>query len=234
VRSKLALITGASKGIGRSTAKMFADLGFTILAAARNRQGLQNLQTEIRKRGGKCEYLCTDLSKASEIQKLTAFIRSKKIPLSILIHSAGTAIVGKIESYSEEAWIKTLAINLTAPFLLTKACIPFLDKSAQIFFINSVAGKQVFSEWGAYAVSKWGLRALADTLRLELAGRGIKVTSVFPSSVDTPLHDKLPYNWDRNRMLRDTDVAKAVVLCFQQSDKVQVREIDLENLAGTF
>ena len=234
MRDDLALITGASKGIGRSTAIMFADLGFTILATARSRQALQNLQAEIRESGGKCEYLCTDLSAAAGIRQITDLISSIKKPLSILVHSAGVAKVGRIESYSKDDWKETLDINLTVPFLLTKACIPLLGKSAHIFFINSVAGKQVFTEWGAYAVSKWGLRALADTLRLELAGSGIKVTSVFPSSVDTTLHDNLPYNWDRRQMLRDTDVAKAIVLCCQQSDKIQVREIDLENLAGTF
>jgi NADP-dependent 3-hydroxy acid dehydrogenase YdfG len=234
VRDDLALISGASKGIGRSTAIMLADLGFTILATARNRQDLQNLQAEIRENGGKCEYLCTDLSAAAGIRKITDLTKSIQKPLSILVHCAGMAKVGKIESYSEKAWKETLAINLTAPFLLTKACIPILGKPSHIFFINSVAGKQVFTEWGAYAVSKWGLRALADTLRLELAGSGIKVTSIFPSSVDTTLHDNLPYKWDRRQMLRDTDVAKAIILCFQQSDKIQVREIDLENLAGTF
>ena len=231
---KLALVTGASKGIGRSTAKLLAEQGFTILATARKKRDLLQLQTEIRKNGGNCEYLCADLHTSTEIKRISALIKSLKKPLSILVHSAGIAKVGTIASFSETAWQETLAVNLTAPFLLSKACIPLLENNAHIFFINSIAGKTVFAEWGAYAVSKWGLKALADTLRLELTGSGIKITSVFPSSVDTTLHDNLPYNWDRRQMLRDADVARAIISCFQQSEKVQITEIDLANLAGAF
>ena len=230
----LALITGASKGIGQATAKMFADLGFIVLVTARDEHALKKLQSEVRRRGGICNYICADLRSSEDIIQITNYIKSTKKEISVLVHSAGIAKVGKIESYSEEDWSETLTTNLTAPFLLTKACLPHLKTNAHIFFINSIAGRQAFPEWAAYTVSKWGLRALADTLRLELTGSGKKVTSVFPSSVDTSLHDKLPYDWDRRKMLKDLDVAKTIIMCYQQSDKVQVKEIDLENLAGTF
>jgi NADP-dependent 3-hydroxy acid dehydrogenase YdfG len=78
------------------------------------------------------------------------------------------------------------------------------------------------------------LRALADTLRQELAPRGIKVTSIYPSSVDTPMQDQIPYDWDRSKMLKSDDVAEALVNCYQQPAHVQIKEIYLENLAGTF
>ena len=230
----LALITGASRGIGRATAKMFAELGLMVLVTARSKRDLANLQSEIGDQGGACDYICADLSALADVNQIINQIKSSNKKVSVLVHSAGIAKVGKIESFSQEDWDKTLTTNLTAPFLLTQACLPYMKKNAHIFFINSVAGRQVFPEWAGYSVSKWGLRALAETLRLELAGSAKKVTSVFPSSVDTALHDKLPYHWDRSQMLKDTDVAKAIIMCYRQSATVQVKEIDIDNLADLF
>jgi 3-oxoacyl-[acyl-carrier protein] reductase len=234
VQADLALITGASKGIGRSLAKLFANLRFVVLATARNENALKSLKSEIEKTGGVCHYICADFTQPPELERISAEIKLLNKKISVLVHNAGIAKVGKIESYSEKDWNETIATNLTAPFLLTKACFPYFGDHAHIFFINSVAGRQSFPEWSAYNVSKWGLRALADTLRQELSGTGIKVSSVYPSSVDTPMHDSLPYNWDRKKMLKDTDVAKAIIMCYQQSAGVQIKEIDIESLSGTF
>lgn len=234
VRADLALITGASKGIGRSVAKKFAESGLTILATARNESALKSLKSEIEKNGGSCYYICADLCIPKEIEKIGNQLKSINKKVSVLVHNAGIARVGKIKSYSEKDWNESIATNLTAPFLLTKTCFPYLKHDAHIFFINSVSGRQTFPEWAAYSVSKWGLRALADTLRQELSDSRIKVTSVYPSSVDTPLHDSLPYEWDRKKMLKDSEVAKAIMACYQQSATVLIKEIDIENLSGTF
>ena len=157
-----------------------------------------------------------------------------KTKIILLVHSAGIAKIGTVETMSFSDWQKTIDVNLSSPFFLSQKCIPHLSKNAHIFFVNSVAGNQTFSEWAAYCASKSGLRALADTLRQELAPGGIKVTSIYPSSVDTPMQDKIPYDWDRSKMLRPDDVAEALVNCYQRPAHVQIKDIHLENLAGTF
>jgi len=234
VPSDLALITGASRGIGRSTAKVFASSGLKVFAISRNLEDLSSLQKEIVKDSGQCIYQSTDLMIVEQIDQVVERMKSTGLKIAALVHNAGIAKVGQLKDIKPTDWRETIEINLIAPFILTHKLFPFLSDHCHIFFMNSVAGRQTFPEWSAYCASKWGLKALADVLRQELSGTGIKVTSVYPSSVDTGLHDQLPYEWDREKMLKDDDVAEAIIACFKQSSQVQVREIDLENLSGTF
>jgi NAD(P)-dependent dehydrogenase (short-subunit alcohol dehydrogenase family) len=132
------------------------------------------------------------------------------------------------------AWREVLETNLTVPFLLSRQCIPLMAEHSRIIFINSIGGKLAFPEWSAYCAAKHGLRALADVLRQEVAEKSIRVTSVFPASVDTPLQAELPYNWDRSKMLKAEDVARVIVDIFRQPEQVVIREVDLENPAGVF
>ena len=101
-------------------------------------------------------------------------------------------------------------------------------------FINSAAGLQTYPEWGAYCASKFALRALADTLREEVKAKQIRVTSLYPASTDTEIHNDLPYNWNRKKMLTVENVAQAVIYCIEQPDNVSLKSIELENLNGTF
>ena len=231
---KAALVTGASKGIGRAVAKRLADTGLTIIAVARNEKELESLKDEIESSGGICQDYPADLTNEKKIDDLINHISSLDLKIALVVHSAGVAHVGRIESFPIADWRKTLETNLTTPFLLTQKSLPLLAPSAHLFFVNSVAGYHTFPEWSAYCVSKYGLRALADTLRKEQAVNGIKITSVYPTSVDTPMQDKLPYDWDRSKMLNVDDVARAIMNCYQQDDNVLIKEIILENIAGTF
>jgi len=232
--AELALVTGASKGIGRSVAKNLAKVGLKIFATARNVSQLESLKKEIEDNSGTCRIFPAELTAENEINRLIKDILKEADKISLLIHCAGIAKTGTVEKMSFSEWQSTIDINLSSPFLLSQKCIPHLAANAHIFFLNSVAGNQTFPEWSAYCASKWGLRALADTLRQELVSQGVKVTSIFSSSVDTPMQDQLPYDWDRRKMLYPDDVAKALLNCYQQPAHVQIKDIHLENLAGTF
>ncbi len=232
--SKLAVVTGASKGIGATIAKELSENGFTVLLVARNEDGLNQVAGYIQAEGGSAFAVPADITKPEGINQISEFVDTFNGKLNLLVHSAGIARVGRLENFSAENWRNTLETNVTGPFLLTRKLIPQMPKGAQVIFINSVAGRQAFPEWGAYAVSKFALRALADTLRAELAEREVRVTSIFPASVNTSMHDTLPFNWERSKMLRSRDVANAVLYCMKQPPGVRINEIDLENSAGTF
>jgi len=234
VSSKLAVITGAGRGIGAAIARALAEHGWELLLLARSEEALSRVAGYIQAEGGKAHFLSVDLAKDTELDSVTKAASSFKRPLSLLVHNAGQARTGSLESFSLKDWQEQLDINLTAPFGLTQRLTPLMSEGSQIHFINSTAGKNVFPEWGGYCVSKFGLRALADTLREELAPKNIRVVSIFPSSVDTPLHDSLPYNWDRSHMLKPRDVAGAVIYCIKQPPGVRINEIDLENSGGKF
>lgn len=231
---KSALITGASKGIGRAVALELAGTDLEIITTARNERELGTLQDEIRSSGGQNVYRVADLSRKARLEEFIDFIRKDDREIDLLVHSAGIARVGKIQDLSPEDWSATLDINLTVPFLLTRKLLPLMSSGALIIFVNSVAGRTTFPEWGAYSASKYGLKGLADTLRQELQPEGIRVTTVYSSSVDTPMQDNLPYDWDRERMLSPVQIAKIIVSCYRQPDSVMIREIDVENSAGTF
>jgi len=234
VPSKLALITGASKGVGRAVALALAAENITMLVTGRNENDLQRLKAEVEKQKGTCIYIVADLNDDRSIDRLIDEIALQGNELDLLVHSAGIANVGSVADMTLEAWQESLSINLTAPFYLTQRCLPFMTKGAKIIFINSVAGRTSFPEWSAYSAAKAGLAAFADTLRQEVQADGIKVISIFPTSVDTPMQDKLPYNWDRSKMLTPEQVAEIVRVCYEQPERVLLKNIEIENISGTF
>jgi len=234
VPSKLALITGASKGIGRATALESAKFGLDVIITGRNEKDLHQLETEICQSGQKCYNIAADLTKNSHIENLVTVLKKLNRKISLLVHSAGVAKVGNVKDMTIEDWELNLKTNLTAPFVLTQKLLPLMESKGHIIFINSVAGRQAFPEWSSYSACKYGLKAFADSLRTEVASDGIKVTTIFPASVDTPMQDSLPFGWDKSKMLRDKDVARAVLYCYNQPEYVMIKELDIENNAGTF
>ncbi len=230
----LALVTGASGGIGRAIAITLAGKELEMIITGRNEVQLKKISAAVKKQGNRCDYIAADLNNTDQVDALISFLYKKKKNLSLLVHSAGVAQVGSSAEMPVGSWQETLQVNLTIPFLLTQKCLPLMKSGSQIIFINSVAGKNAFPDWSAYCASKAGLKAYADVLRLEIQNRGIRVTTIFPSSVDTSMHDSLPYKWDRKKMLKAQDVARAVLYCYQQPGGVVIREIDLESSGGVF
>ncbi len=232
--SKLAVVTGASKGIGASIARELSEAGYGVLLLARSAEGLADVAGYLQAEGGTVFTLAVDLSDSREAEKINRTIDKIGLPVSVLIHNAGMVRLGTVRNLSLEDWQTTLHLNLTAPFWLTKTILPYMMDGSQIIFINSIGGKQAFPEWSAYCASKFGLRALAESLRAELENEGIRVTSIFPGSVDTPLHDDLPLNWQRDKMIKATDIGRAVLYILKQPGRVRINELELESSSGRF
>ncbi len=197
--SKFVLVTGASRGIGASIARAITEKGMGVIIVSRNAEALNNVANYIQSEGGVVHPLAVDLSIASDVDKLAAYIDKIDGDLKAIVHNAGVARVGKVSDISVADWRRVIDVNLTAPFVLSQKLLPKMRTGGQIIFINSVAGKNSFPEWAAYSASKAGLRAFADTLRAEVRAQGIRVTNVFPSSVDTLLHDELNLGWVRSK-----------------------------------
>ncbi|MCB9059432.1 MAG: SDR family NAD(P)-dependent oxidoreductase [Calditrichae bacterium] len=232
--NSLAVISGASRGIGAAVARKLAEQGMGVVLLARSKDALENVAGYLQSEGLVAHPFAVDLSVSSELDAMVDFVKNIGVEVKLVVHSAGIARVGTVEEMSLADWRRVIDVNLTAPFMFSQKMIPVMKAGSQFIFINSVAGKQSFPEWAAYSASKHGLKALADTLRQEVADRGIRVTTLYPTSVDTMLHNDLPYDWDRKKMLKPRDVADAVLYLMRQPAHITINEMDMGNIAGTF
>jgi short-subunit dehydrogenase len=204
-RARVAVVTGASSGIGRATARLLGAGGMTVVLAARRADELERLAGEIERDGGKAVAVSTDVSLLTDIERLVERAMAIDGVIDALVNVAGVGLGNSIMIRDDLAQ-RLLAVNLLAPARLMKAVIPILraQRHGSIVNIGSVAGEIATS--GLYSATKFGLRGLTDSVRRELAGSGIGVTLIEPGYVATPLTA-----YRRQRMPGPEIVARAVV-----------------------
>ncbi|MBX6763760.1 MAG: SDR family oxidoreductase [Rubrobacteraceae bacterium] len=188
LEGKVAIVTGASRGLGRALALAFAREGASLVLNSRGEEGLRTVAEEAGRFGAGVESVAADVSTAEGARRLVDAAIGRFGRIDVLVNNAG--ILGprvRIEDYPEEEWRRVLDVNLTGPFLLCKAAIPHLSEGASI--INVVSGVSIEGrpEWGAYSVSKFGLEGLTQILAGELADRGVRVNSVDPGGMRTEM-----------------------------------------------
>lgn len=190
---KVALVTGASQGIGRAISIALAKAGAQLVLAGRNQAGLEETAQLITSAGGIAPLIChLDLLDLKSIQETVKVADEKFGQIDILVNNSG--ITGKtipMWQLQEDEWDETIDTNLKGPFLLTREVIPSMlkRKSGSIIFIGSVTGKRPFLNKTAYAASKLGLVGLMRTLALELGTSGIRVNLISPGFVAGPRLD---------------------------------------------
>lgn len=194
--NKVALVTGANRGIGRVISLRLAQAGAQLVLASRDQAGLEEtarLITSSQTTGGLSPLIChIDLLDPSSIDTSIKKVQETFGHIDILVNNSG--ITGKsapLWELREEEWDETLDTNLKGPFLLTRAVIPFMlkRKRGSIIFIGSVTGKRPFMNRSAYAASKLGLVGMMRTLALELGSHGIRVNLISPGFVAGPRLD---------------------------------------------
>ena len=183
----IVVITGATSGIGLSSARLLSSNGFSVYLVARRQEALSEAIQTCRSLGAKdVDGGVYDLVDDASLQQLADTLKSKSI--RAIIHSAGVCDLGTVENTSAEVLDRNWAVNLRAPYIITSKLMSNLkDTSGQVLFINSGAGQKAKAGWSAYAASKHGLKALADSLRDEVGHLGIRVTSIFPGRTATPM-----------------------------------------------
>jgi len=194
VNDRVALITGASSGIGRATAEAFAAKGARVVVAARRQDELASLVTEIEARGGKASAIKTDVSAANDVERMVAHAIEAFGRLDYAVNNAG--IEGQwvgITDLPEDEWDRVLDINLKGTFLCLKyEARAMLDcgHGGAIVNIGSVNSFLGFPTGSAYVTSKHGLIGLTTCVSAELAPQGIRVNLVCPGFIDTPMHHR--------------------------------------------
>jgi NADP-dependent 3-hydroxy acid dehydrogenase YdfG len=227
-----ALVTGASRGIGRAVATALADAGARVLLVARSRAPLDELAAELG--AGASAYPC-DLMDAVQVQAtLDAVVHDAEGALDLLVNNAGVFPLAPIAEMPPSVFEQTLAANLVAPFRVLHAVLPSMRarRRGHVVTIGSVADRKIYGGNGAYSASKFVARALHEVLREECVGSGVRTTLISPAATDTPIWDPVdPDNTPgfppRASMLRAADVADAVLWAVTRPAHVNVDELRL-------
>ena len=220
MEGRLALVTGASQGIGRAIARQLAKAGATVALAARNADKLETVKAEITAAGGKAESFTLDVSSEDSIKFTAKSIIAGLGPVHILVNNAGVTRDGLAMRMKLADWNDVLTTNLTGAFLLTQAVLPPMlrERWGRIVNITSVVGELGQAGQANYAASKAGLIGLTKSLARELASRGITVNAVAPGYIQTAMTDVLTDDQKQamlgvvplGRAGTDTDIAAAV------------------------
>lgn len=221
------VITGATGGVGMALARRLAAAGAELALVARRRDALEELADALGALAVEC-----DLRVEGFADSVVSRLPSSWTPPDVLVNNAGGFFLAPFAQTKPEAFRGLLAVNLTAPFELTRAWLPgMLERgSGQIVNIGSIAGRRGFTGNAAYSASKFGLRGLHEVLVEELRGTGVKACWIEPSATDTPLWDDLapdtrPDLPSRSEMLKPEAVAEAVYFAVAQPAGTSIEEV---------
>jgi len=231
----IAIITGASEGIGRGISSKLAKQNYISILAARNFEKLKETSDLISEEGNQSVIIQTDITKEEEVVRL--FRKAAKYgDIQILVNNAGIGTFSAMEDISLDDWQRMLDINLTGAFLCSREAVKQMKKkrAGHIIFINSFSGKRPLPFGSGYSAAKYGLRGFADTLRMELRKYNIKVTSVYPGAVNSSWWDKFDYNFPRDEMVTVDNVVEAVWSAISHKGRSVIEEIYVRQVGGDF
>jgi NAD(P)-dependent dehydrogenase (short-subunit alcohol dehydrogenase family) len=188
LEGKVAVITGASQGLGRALALAYAEAGARVVMNSRSEESLRPVAEEAESSGAEVLAIAADVSQSADVERLVNAATQRFGRVDVLVNNAG--LLGPrvaIERYPEDEWRRVLDANLTGPFLVSKAVIPHMPEGASI--INVVSGVSIEgrAQWGAYSVSKFGVEGLTQILAAELKERGIRANAVDPGGMRTEM-----------------------------------------------
>jgi NAD(P)-dependent dehydrogenase (short-subunit alcohol dehydrogenase family) len=210
---KRAIVTGASSGIGKEVALRLLQSGAQVSLVSRNPDRILHELPA----GSNAKGYAIDLGDISQVSARIQTIVADMGGVDILINNAGMAYIGELIDMPLTEWQKLFDLNLTSIFQCLQATLPTMrsQKSGKVINVASIAAKQGFPNWGAYCASKFALLGLTQAIMLEEQPHGIKVMSICPGSVDTPLWDtlgdKVPPSFNRAAMLSPATVADAIM-----------------------
>ena len=186
LEGKVAMVTGASQGLGRALALAYAREGAMLVINSRNYESIRDVVEEIHSLGVEVLGIGADVTSSSDVEDFVDVAVEHYDRIDVLVNNAG--LLGPrvaIEEYPEDEWRRVLDANLTGPFLVSKAAIPYMREGASIVNVTSGVSIEGRAEWGAYSVSKFGMEGLTQILAAELKDRGIRVNSVDPGGMRT-------------------------------------------------
>jgi len=233
---KVALVTGASSGIGEATALALAEEGAAVAISARRADRLEDLAKRIEAKGGKVKVIVADVALEDQAQEMVVAANAAFGRLDILVNNAGVMLLGPIANADTEDWRRMLQTNVLGLMYATHAALPLMRAQGQghIVNISSVAGRTARAGAGVYNASKWGVGAFSESLRQEVYKDKIRVTIIEPGAVATELTQHITHPDSKKQIeqfvqamtpLESEDIAAAILYAVTQPPRVNVNEI---------
>lgn len=228
--SKIAIVTGASSGIGAEFSKMLVENGTEVYGLARSTDKLKNLQKSL---GEQFHPVTMDITNPEELENWVNDTFSRNHRPDILINNAGVMYSANVEDLTMSEWHTMINVNLNGIFYLTRLIVPLMKENEQtchIINIASIAGLLGNPTISGYNASKFGVRGFSEALFKELRYDGIKVTCVFPGSINTDLFDKIDGIENHPNMMKTTDISSTVKFLLETDDNFLINEITMRPL----
>lgn len=231
-RDKIAVITGASSGIGKAIALSLSEEGSRLCLIGRNTKNLKGIIESTKVAAPDTKSCNVDLTSDAEIDILKTDIQKEFGVIDILVHSAGIFSMGLLEETTAESLDLQYKINMRAPYLLTQALLPMIKaRQGQIVFINSSVGLRARATLAQYAATKHALKAIADSLRDEVNGEGVRVLSIYLGRTATPMqflmHTIEGKAYHPERLIQPEDVAAVVLNALALPRTAEVTDINI-------
>lgn len=224
------VITGASSGIGQAITLRLAEEKAQLHLVARNHDALAQLASQAENLGATASCHSVDLCDDDALAHFVRDIQAQCSELAVLVHSAGMVSLGAVADSPVSDLDAQYRLNLRAPYLLSQQLLPLLQRGrGYIIFINSGAGLNARANWSQYAASKHGLKALADSLRQEVASDGIRVVSIYPGRTASPMQQRVRelegQNYNPEDYIQPRDVSEQVIAALRVSDKALLSDV---------
>jgi NAD(P)-dependent dehydrogenase (short-subunit alcohol dehydrogenase family) len=231
---RLALITGANRGIGFAVARALAGEGCDVIITGRDARSLEKAGRELGKLGGSVLGQICDVRDPNSVDYLFALVRRLRRPLDFLINNAGIGHPNRtVSELPHSVWAEVIDTNLTGTFLVTQAALAFMKRGSTIVNNLSIAAERVFAGSAAYNASKHGALGFTDTLREELRPKGIRVVALMPGATDTAIWETMWPKAPRRKMMSAETIASVVVNALLVPENSSVEKIVVTPAGGT-
>jgi 3-oxoacyl-[acyl-carrier protein] reductase len=227
---KIALVTGAGKGIGKAIAIALSKEGVHVGLLARTEKDIQAVAQEVRELGVKASFATADVGNRAEVEAAISKIQSALGPVDILINNAGTATFGKFLELEPDVWENQIKVNVFGVYYATRAVLPQMieRKTGDIINISSTAGKSGSPVTSAYSASKFAVFGLSESLMQEVREHNIRVTAMAPSTVVTELAQSANLiTGDPQRVMHPEDFAELIIAQLKLNRRVFVKEASI-------
>jgi len=225
LRGKTAIVTGASRGIGREITMRLCEEGVAVTAVARDGAALETLLEQ----GVAVVARPGDVTDEARVREIVTDHVARHEGLDILINNAGTGCFGRLQDIEYAALLETLEVNVGGTFLLMKAALPILERQGDgdIINVSSVVGTRGYAEQSVYGASKHAVLGLTKAAAVESHAHGVRVRSICPGGVDTELIAKARPDLDRHGLIRPTEIAECVIFLLRMAQSGVVDNLNV-------